>query len=61
LADLHFTNLLIVVAAAFVVPLLLAMVPSLRLPASASRSSTTPFADWPIRPRRSGCVVPSSS
>jgi Kef-type K+ transport system membrane component KefB len=33
LADLHFTNLLIVVAAAFVVPLLLAMVPSLRLPA----------------------------
>ena len=33
MADLHFTNLLIVVAAAFVVPLLLAMVPSLRLPA----------------------------
>jgi Kef-type K+ transport system membrane component KefB len=33
LAELHFTNLLIVVAAAFAVPLLLAMVPSLRLPA----------------------------
>ncbi len=33
MAELHFTNLLIVVAAAFAVPLLLAMVPSLRLPA----------------------------
>jgi Kef-type K+ transport system membrane component KefB len=33
LAELHFTNLLIVVAAAFAVPLLLAMVLSLRLPA----------------------------
>jgi len=32
-AELHFTNLLIVVAAGFAVPLLLAMAPSVRLPA----------------------------
>jgi Kef-type K+ transport system membrane component KefB len=33
MAELHFTNLLIVVAAAFAVPLLLGLAPSIRLPA----------------------------
>jgi Kef-type K+ transport system membrane component KefB len=33
MAELHFTNLLIVVAAAFAVPLLLGLAPKLRLPA----------------------------